>query len=180
MLLLIKNIETIMNSREITSLAFKLLAIYVLVAILSQVSQFWLFFRDFFQYDSTWFYYLPIVTIGVLVGLFFLLWSLSNIVIQTSTKNNEDDENLKVDQIFILSLLGFYLLPQGIFELSRVLISEYINNNSSYNHSVNDGLEQMVYIYIAASLIKIIISISLIFKTNGWAALFKKIRYLGS
>ena len=74
-----------MNSKEITSLAFKLLAIYVLIAILSQVSQFSIFFRDFFQYDSTWFYYLPIITIGVLVGVFFLLWSLSNKVIKSTT-----------------------------------------------------------------------------------------------
>jgi hypothetical protein len=168
-----------MNSKEITSLAFKLLAIYVLVGILSQVGQFSMFFRNFFQYDSTWFYFLPVITIGVLVALFFLLWNLSNKVIVSSTNNEEVDDNLKVDQVFILSLVGFYLLPQGIFDLIRILMSDYFSNHTPPNISFNTDSGHMLYVYIAASLMKIIISLSLIFKTKGWAILFKKIRYLG-
>ena len=89
------------------------------------------------------------------------------------------NDNLKVDQVFILSLVGFYLLPQGIFDLIRVLMSEYFSNNAPINNPFNTGSSHMVYVYITASLMKIIIALSLIFKTKGWAVLFKKIRYMG-
>lgn len=177
---LIVNIKLgiIMNSKEITSLAFKLLALYVLVTILSQIGQFSVFFRDFFQYDSTWYYFLPIITIGVLIGLFALLWSLSNKIIASPHSKKEVEESLKVDQAFILSLVGFYLLPQGIYELTNIIISEYFVESNLINYA-NSGVKQLVYLNIIASLLKILISLSLIFKTKGWVSIFKKLKYMG-
>ena len=60
-----------MNSKEITSLAFKLLAIYVFIGALSQIGQYSIFLRDFNLFDSNLYYFLPIITIGVLIGLIF-------------------------------------------------------------------------------------------------------------
>ena len=105
-----------------------------------------------------------------------MLWSLSNKVIESSSKKKEIDKNLKIDQIIILSLVGFYLLPQGTFELTRDFISEYSINQLPTNNPFNTGSSQRVYLYIFASIIKIVISLSLIFKAKGWAYIFKKIR----
>ncbi|MCF6319817.1 MAG: hypothetical protein L3J83_11170 [Proteobacteria bacterium] len=100
----------------------------------------------------------------------------------TVTKEKVAHDDLKVDQSFILNLMGFYLLFNGLLEVSSGTISLILaqdNLPENLKHMVvHSGFKFQSLFYIIGSVLKIIVALTLILRSKGWIKLFKKIRQL--
>jgi hypothetical protein len=170
-----------MTNKEITSLAFKVCAIFVLLMVIQMISQLQYFHSNFFPHSENYLFLIPVFGIIALFSLGIILWKLSNNIISTMTKDKrENDDDLRVDQPFILNLIGFYLLFHGLLEVSSgtiTLIMTQVNIPENFNHMVMDpSLKFQSLFYVLGSVIKIIVALTLILRSKGWVKLFRKIR----
>jgi hypothetical protein len=167
-----------MTNKELISVAFKLFAIYVATIAITQLAGLSYAFAALFNdIDSTsLFSLIPVLAVIVLFSLALILWKLSNNVILSTSKQIQDNDELKVDQRFILNIVGFYLLLHGLIELVSGSIGMiYAPNNSEFYA----GMNIRMLLYIVGSVIKVIIALTLILRSKGWIKLFLKIRQLG-
>ena len=171
-----------MTNREITSLAFKIFAIYILLVSIQQFSQLHYLYSSFFPDTVQFIFLVPILIIILLISLAFMLWKLSNNVFNTMVKDKGESDDLKVDQPFILNIVGFYLLFHGLLELGSSGISLIMTQGS-----LPDRLDHILItpehkyqsvFYAVGSFIKVIIALTLILRSKGWVKLFQRIRHL--
>jgi hypothetical protein len=92
------------------------------------------------------------------------------------SKETQDNDDLKVDQRFILNIVGFYLLFQGLLELiSGSMQMIYLHNNSDFY----SDMKIRTILYTIGSVIKVIVALTLILRSKGWVKLLWKIKQLG-
>ncbi len=170
-----------MTNREITSLAFKIFAIYILLISIQQFSQLHYLYSNFFPDTVQLIFLVPILIIILLISLAFMLWKLSNNVFSTMIKDKGEGDDLKVDQAFILNVIGFYLLFHGFLELAASIISLIMMQGmptDSYPVVITPEQKYQSVFYAIGSFIKVILALTLILRSKGWIKLFHKIRQL--
>ncbi len=170
-----------MTNREITSLAFKIFAIYILLISIRQFSQLHYLYSNFFPDTVQFIFLVPILIIILLISLAFMLWKLSNNVFNTMVKNKDDGDDLKVDQPFILNIIGFYLLFHGFLELAASIISLIMMQGiptDSYQVVITPEQKYQSVFYAIGSFVKVVIALTLILRSKGWMKLFQRIRHL--
>ena len=114
-----------MTNKELTSLAIRVFAIYVLVQAVILIAQTSSGFSAFFQGNEKWLIIIPTFSIIGLFIIFYLLWKLSHSVFKEITASNESSSKYKVDQAFILQLIGFYLVMNSLHGLAQGSLSLY-------------------------------------------------------
>jgi hypothetical protein len=167
-----------MTNKELISVAFKLFAIYVATIAITQFTGLSYVFTGFFNgiKGPALFSFIPILAVIVLFSLALILWKLSNNVILSMSKETQDNDDLKVDQRFILNIVGFYLLFQGLLELiSGSMQMIYLHNNSDFY----SDMKIRTILYTIGSVIKVIVALTLILRSKGWVKLLWKIKQLG-
>ena len=106
-----------MSNKELTKLALKLFAIYVMVQAILAVPQFfqaYVMFSNGSEYNSAnWFMVISAVSITLLVMLSVFTWRLS-VNVSTQIISESSDSSLNISEVFILSALGLYLIVFGL------------------------------------------------------------------
>jgi len=154
-----------MNNKELTSLAIRVFAIYVLIQAIILIGQSSFALASFFQGDDKWLFIIPTLSIVGLLVVFVGLWKLSQSVLNKITTENKTTEKFRVDQIFVLNLIGFYLIVVALFGLSQGGISLYFYYfHQASEHGSNYLLEtsSQTIFYIIANCLKLIIGITLL------------------
>ena len=81
-----------------------------------------------------------------------------------------------ISEEFLLSLLGLYLVFDGLTKICFSSISfyyKYINSNNITELMIHN------IVYLSSYLILTVIGVTLIIKSNGWSALLRKLRTVG-
>ena len=137
---------------------------------------------SFFQADDKWLFIIPTLSIVGLAVVFVGLWKLSQTVLNKITTENKTTEKFRVDQIFVLNLIGFYLIVVALLGLSQGGISLYFYYfHQGTELGINYPLEvnSQTLFYIIANSLKLIIGITMLIRPHGWAKLFYKFRTFG-
>jgi len=167
-----------MTNKELTSVAIKVFAIYVLVqAILSVpllVNAMATYgFSEHRSGGSILLWLLGAAAFILLVGLTVFLWKLATRVATQASAQVEDGKSSKVDDGFLISLLGLYLTFEGLLRFGYTCTSLYIQNQSTEEYSAQ------TLAYVIGYLIQVVIGLSLILKAHGWLALLRWLREAG-
>lgn len=168
-----------MNSRQLTSVALKVFAIYVFVQTMLAIPS---FFRLYIiagegaGYDNAdRLLLITVFSVFLLVMLAIAIWKLStNVVRNTTTVDNKPASALSEE--FILSIVGLYLIFEGLTRFSFSSMSTYFNVISSTD---SDDLLTQNMLYLVVYTIQIIIGLTLVVKSRAWASLLKRLREAG-
>ncbi|MEJ2508480.1 MAG: hypothetical protein P8009_03190 [Gammaproteobacteria bacterium] len=172
-----------MTGREITSLAIKVFAIYVLVRavltipVLVQVL-YGLGGQAYLNPESAWSWGLGAVAVLSLLVLFVVLWRLANKFVPPADQRSTDDNVVAVDGAFVLSVLGFYLTFEGLMRIAFLSIGAYASMNHSDGRLIHDVKWQTIA-HLLCYLLQAAVGLSLILRGNGWAALLNRLRHAG-
>lgn len=172
-----------MTNKEITSLAIKVFAIYVLIQVISGIAQISAGLDSFFQGDEKLLFLMPFIAMAGLFIVFVALWKLAGSVMEQVNTNDSVVNDFKVDQVFILNLVGFYIVfisLLGIIQNGISLVYTNFEQGQDSVVSLNLVIPSQLIFYGISNLIKLLLGISLIIKPIGWAHLFKKIRTLSA
>ena len=169
-----------MSNKELTKLALKIFAIYVMVQAILAVPQFfqaYVMLSNGSEYNSaTWFMAISAVSITLLAMLSVFTWRLS-VNVSTQLLSESTNSSLNISETFILSVLGLYLIVFGLTRLSIASIGTYYTLQSA--NDINQNIAQNV-IYLIVYFIVTIIGLSLVIKTKGWLQLLNKLRVVGT
>lgn len=171
-----------MNNKELTSLAIRVFAIYVFVQAILLIAQSGSGYQSFFQGDHKWLFLIPAMSVIGLFVTFYFLWKMSNRVFNEITKQKSKDVSIKIDQFFILQLLGLYLIVIGLLNLGQSGVSLYYTNvqqASEYGSTYNPEMSSQAIYYAITSILKFILGITLLTKSKGWTKFLNRFRSLG-
>ncbi|MEW8077622.1 MAG: hypothetical protein AB2784_21965 [Candidatus Thiodiazotropha endolucinida] len=167
-----------MTNKEITSVALKVFAIYVLVqAILSiplLVNAAATYgFSENQNNSSLLLWFLGAIAFILLVVLTVFAWKLAIKIATHSSAHIEERETFEVDESFFISLLGLYLLFEGILRFGYACISAFM--------LVHEGSELSVQTmsYVIGYLLQLIIGLTLVLKAHGWMRFLRWLRVAG-
>lgn len=167
-----------MTNKELTSLAIKVFAIYLLLEIvifIGNVGPQYLYDEELA--NKSWLA-VTVSALIILIVAFLALWRLANGIIKTVKPSNQPVEKYKVDQVFILHLIGLYLLAVGLIDViqtSSLLYTLSADTNLVVSHT--DKVN--VFFDFFVSICQLIIGISLVFKPITWTKMLYKVRNLG-
>lgn len=171
-----------MANKELTSLAIRVFSIYVLVLAIMLIAQSSSVYNDFFQGDDRWLFIIPTLSIVGLLAVFAALWKLSKSVFNTITTENETNEKFRVDQVFILNLIGFYLMVVALMGLAQSGISlyfSYIHQTNEFVSGYNQEIGAQIVFQLIANVLKFIVGLTLLIRPYGWAKLLYNFRTFG-
>lgn len=162
------------------SLAIKIFALYVLIQtiiLIANAGSIMLKSTDLVAEPLSWLLSVPFVAIILLIALFLILWRLANDVTRVTKIPSERKEHYQVDQIFILHLLGFFLLTSGLVDVVNKSFSlYYLSASDTYlREQIFVGKALLFFDYLIGAA-QIIIGVMLIVQPYGWARALKKIR----
>ena len=169
-----------MSNKELTKLAFKIFSIYVMVQAILAVPQFfqaYVMISNFSEYGSeNWLLAIGAISIILLAMLSAFIWKLS-INIHTQVISESSTSSSNISESFILSVLGLYLIVFGLTRLSITSSSTYFIAQATSD--VDFNITQNI-IYLAVYLVVVMLGLSLVIKTKGWAQLLNKLRVAGT
>ncbi len=171
-----------MTNKELTSLAIRVFAIYVLVQAIILIAQSVYGWNSYFQGVEKWLIIIPISSIVGLITVFYMLWKLSYSVFKGITPLIEKEKEYKVDQIFILQLVGFYLILVSLIDFAQGALSLYyiyFLQASEYGTTYQPEMTSHSLLFIIGSGLKTVISLTLIIKPSNWMKLFNRLRTIG-
>jgi hypothetical protein len=171
-----------MTNKELTSLAIRVFAIYVLVQTISLAAQSASAMSAYFQGDQKWLVVLPILSIIGLSVFFYMLWKLSQSVFKEVSTKSTTEDGYKLDQTFVLQLVGFYLIMVSLFGLAHgglSLYHIYIQQAQEYGSTYRPEMSSQSILYLVESSLKLLVGISLVIKSTGWIKLFNRFRRIG-
>ncbi len=171
-----------MSNKELTSLSIRIFAIYVLVQAILLIAQSSTGINGYFQGDEKWLILIPVFSIIGLFILFYSLWKLSHSVFREVTTSNKAETQYKVDQIFILQLVGFYLLLTALTGLAQGGLSlyyTYIVQAKEYGSTYQPEMTSQSIVYLISSTIKLLVGIAIVIKPLAWSNLFNRLRNFG-
>ena len=173
-----------MTNKEITSLAIKVFAIYILLQAILMMAQTGNILNQFFQFGSAWLIITPVIAIIGLLASFYMMWKLGNNIIAKTTKEvsheGKNNKDFNISQRFILQAIGLYLLITGF----RMLFQSGMNMIVKAMYVGQQPTELALsypsdFVYLVSSLLEIILAISLIVKPLFWRNLLHKFRTFG-
>ena len=171
-----------MTNKDLTSLAIKIFAIYVFMEAIILIAQTGIFLKEYISLGKAWLLLTPVFATVGLIAVFIILWKLSKNIIDVLAKPTKQLDNLKIDQIFILHLIGFYLVVVGLLGLAQggmSLYYVYFYQASEFGSSYRPELSGQTVFHIIVSLIKIGFGLTLILRPYGWAKIFNRFREFG-
>ena len=168
-----------MTSKELTSIALKAFAIYVLVhAILSVpfLTQTYFSHGGFYENlddSKNLLLFLGAASFILLVILAIFIWQLANQIVTSTKAPPEPTDDSKIDASFLLALLGFYLIFDGLLRFGYVCTSAFTQ--------VQDGREVSVQTiaYIVGHLFQATIGLTLIIRSHGWLEFIRWLQRAG-
>jgi len=172
-----------MNNKEITAIALKVFAIYLLAQVIIQLPSIY----GFFLAMSNWvdlniknFLWIPavllIATLSVAVIVARLLWKLSSGITEKSAGELQVENSSKVPSDFhefIFFVLGLFVLIEGLFSIPSAVMSGFQASASPGETGVSGN----IIVWFLSDLLLIILGLSLMFKRKNWVALYKKLKY---
>ena len=169
-----------MDNKELTKVALKVFSIYIMVQAILVIPSFFqayvMLSNGSYYSSSNWFSAIGIASVVLLGILSLFIWKLSvTTVTQTQTPNNNSTSGLS--EAFLLSLLGLYLMFNGLSKFAIASVGTYYSAQASTD--INYDITQNI-IYLAVNFTQIIIGLTLVIKTNGWLALLNKLRVAGT
>jgi hypothetical protein len=167
-----------MTTNELTSVAIKVFAIYVLVHTILSVPRYvvtysGLGFDRSNGLSTPLFWLLAVSSIVLLVVATVLLWKLAGRVAEKTSIGAGKSESYGIDEAFLLSLLGVYLGVDAVMAFGFVCISAYTQSHQNY------GIGLQTIAYIVGYPFQFIIGLTLILKANGWVKLLNWLRGAG-
>lgn len=168
-----------MTNKELTSVAIKGFSIYVLVhAILSVpfLTQTLSTHGGFYENSGSSKILLLLLGVTAFVLLVFLaifLWRLANQIVTSASAQKDPDENSKIDASFLISLLGFYLILEGLLRFGYACTSAFTQTQDGGELSVQ------TIAYIVGHLIQAIIGLTLVIKSHGWVEFLRWLQRAG-
>lgn len=172
-----------MTGRELTGLAIKVFAIYVLVnavyAVAGLVTTF-LANRDglYEGLPFFWFWVLGAIAVVLLFTFGVVLWRVSKRTIEPPKPSAGESGIATISETFALSLLGLYLVFDGLRRTAFLAVgaySEFAGTASSLDH----GAAAQTLVYIGCYIVQIIVGLTLIFGANWWVSLLRRLREAG-
>ena len=168
-----------MTSREITVLAVRVFAIYILVKVALHipgiVKQLASIMKNVPENTTAHFWVIGAVTISVLaafaVGI--MLWRFSGKILADSG-GAELTGSIRDLEPIILSALGIFLTVQGLVRLAHTGTSVYVMRDmfeSSFRYGTIARLIGYVF--------QVAVGLSLTIKSSGWALILRKFRNAG-
>ena len=167
-----------MTTNELTSVAIKVFAIYILVHAILSIPTFIATFSGLhFDRSNSWteqvFWLLSVSSIVLLLIITVLVWKLAGRVVEKASSDVEKSESCGIDESFLLSLLGIYLCVEAVMRFGFVSMSAYTQSQHI------DGVALQTIAYIAGYLFQFIIGSTLILKSSGWIRFIKWLRGAG-
>lgn len=159
-----------MSTKEITAIAIKFLAIWLLIQVLLQAPSLIIVINSiegFTQQESDKNLYITLVLSYLVVGsvISFLLYRVANSIL-TSIPDSNDSDTSNLSQSFLLQLGGVYFIVSGILLMFSLLASSIKQSTIP--------LES--YIYMCGALFELVVGLSMLIKSSVWALWFTKLR----
>jgi hypothetical protein len=157
-----------MNTREVTAIAIKLLAIWLLVHVIVYIPSLALAFTGLQDFNQTelpqWLYY-ALVASSLIIGFLaaILLMRTSNSVL-TSTSTELTASN--IDQTFLLQLAGIFFIVTALAGLPGILL----------NLGEVSTVQTDIIFYLGGKLFKLGVGLYLLIKPAVWTRLLNKLR----
>ena len=113
-----------MTTNELTSVAIKVFAIYILVHAILSIPTFIATFSGLhFDRSNSWteqvFWLLSVSSIVLLLIVTVLVWKLAGRVVEKAPSAVEKSESCGIDEAFLLSLLGIYLCVEAVMRFQK-------------------------------------------------------------
>ena len=176
-----------MNNKQISAMALKVFAIYILAQLIIQLPSVYGVFLSI----SHWvgpniepIIWIPIIllfaTFIVVAILARLFWNLSNDIIEKAVSNSsaEQPANMPDDfHEFIIFVLGMFILIQGLFGLPYPLTSAF-HEIAGYPNT--GGLSGDTVVWFLSEVLLAILGLSLIFKRKNWVDFYQRLKYAGT
>ena len=170
-----------MTNKEITALALKVFAIYVLVQTLLAVPVIvQAISSNFYDKEGVTAYAaigVGIVAITILFGVAIAIWKLSNgIIIKTTSSPLNKAVTPNTTEEFILSALGIYLAFKGLLSVFYMSVSAY---TQLYGQQTSQEVSPQTAALLISNVIQVIVGLTLILRARGWVMLLRKFRGAG-
>ena len=169
-----------MTNRELTSVALKVFAIYILVQVslaLPQSIYSFIYVRDFHEprLSDFWLWIAGVAAICAALLIALFVWRLSVQVVR-HVEHEEVAAPQPHIEPFILSVLGVFLIVQAMVELVYLITSAYIQ---AANPDNPEGVSTETIAYISGYLLQTIIGVTLVIRAKGWVGLLGRLREAG-
>jgi hypothetical protein len=157
-----------MNTREITAIAIKLLAIWLLVHVIIYIPSLAVAFTSVQDFNQTelpqWLYY-ALVASSLIIGFLaaILLMRTSNSVL-ASTSTESTGSN--IDQTFLLQLAGIFFIVSVLAGLPGILL----------NLGKISSVETDTVFYLGGKLFELGVGLYLLIKPSVWVRLLNRLR----
>lgn len=172
-----------MTGRELTSLAIKVFAIYVLVDAVYAVAGLvttllanrqWAYARLPF----IWFWALGAVAVVLLFTFCVVLWRLSKRLVKPAGVSRGAPGDAPISEAFALSLLGLYLVFEGLLRIAFLAEGAYAALAGT-GGSLAHGISNQTVVYTGCYTVQIIVGLTLILGGHWWARLLRRLREAG-
>lgn len=175
-----------MNNNEITALALKVFAIYLIAQTIIVIPSLYGIFISISEWVSisgkqpviipVILFFAILITILVLARI---IWNLANDIInRASTTIKTEPQNVASDfHEFMLFLLGVYISTNSLLNLTAPISSAIIELSNPAN---TKGLSMQTIVWLISESLLLLIGISLILKRKGWKNLYYKLRTAGT
>ena len=170
-----------MKTREITSLALKLFALYLLSQALINVPSIMGVYlaiesRNTDNPSHEWLWVSGVVSILCAIVIAILIWKLANKSLIESLKNDSESSDLNIVptdfERIIYWALGLFFLVSSISSIPFSFYSAY----ASVNNDLSFGLNTGHILHISSDLFQALIGITLILYPGHWSSLFTQVR----
>ena len=175
-----------MNNNEITALALKVFAIYLIaetIIIMPSLYGILISVSEWVSISGKQAYIIPIILFfSIFIVVFILarvIWSLANDIInRANSAINIESNNVSSDfHEFMLFLLGVYISSNSLIRLTSPLSSAIVELSNPANIK---GLSVSTTVWLISETLLLLIGISLILKRKGWKNLYYKLRTAGT
>lgn len=168
-----------MTEREITSLALKLFAIYVLVQMLGAIPTLIVSLataKDFLgsALPVLWLSGAAVTAVLIALTTASLLWKLASKALSKTSGEREENSFYRIEAA-ILSGLGLYLIVQALIRLSYGSAGAYVQ----YVVSEPGEIPIQTAVLLIVHILEAVIGLSLILRTDGWVSLLRRVRNAG-
>lgn len=168
-----------MTEREITGLALRLFAIYILIQMLLAVPS---LINAFIMVEASalgdsgtmWLWFAGVAVIIISLGLAWFLWKKGLNTTRTEHSTNAASSISNVEPA-IFTALGIFLVIQALVRLSYLFTGAYVQSINSYN----EDIPLSTITSIIAYLFQVVIGTSLMLRTKGWINVLNKLRHAG-
>lgn len=157
-----------MNTKEVTAIAIKLLAIWLLVHVIVYIPSLAVAFTSVQDFNQTelpqWLYY-ALVASSLIIGFLaaILLMRTSNSVL-ASTSTESTGSN--IDQTFLLQLAGIFFIVTALVGLPGILLN--LGNVST--------VQTDTVFYLGGKLFELGVGLYLLIKPTVWTRLLNRLR----